>query len=261
MAIPVMSVIIVPLVLLGCAIMWLSPLLASGCFHIANGSLWLLWHYLSYLATVPWGHMILGKPSFAMMLVGTVGTLWCFAPKGMVGRYFSVILILPCFLAHPKLPTHGQVKVWVFDVGQGLSVFVQTRYHRLLYDVGPSRPGRFSAVRSVVLPNLYHLGCFHLNMLMISHGDNDHSGGTYDLLSVMPADLVSTSKPSKLRYIQTKLKKQLNLRIPFRRCRAGQHWSWDGVDFKVLSPFKKPKRILTFDVTNNAFGHCFLLIL
>lgn len=40
-------------------------------------------------------------------------------------------------LIAPIKPNAGDMKVTVLDVGQGLSVVVQTQTHTLLYDAGP----------------------------------------------------------------------------------------------------------------------------
>jgi competence protein ComEC len=77
-----------------------------------------------------------------------------------------------------------QVIVW--DVGQGLSVLVRHQKQALLYDTGPAIPGVFSAVESVILPNLRALGVQRLDTLVVSHGDGDHSGGLEQLVTKLP---------------------------------------------------------------------------
>jgi competence protein ComEC len=77
-----------------------------------------------------------------------------------------------------------QVIVW--DVGQGLSVLVRHQKQALLYDTGPAIPGVFSAVESVILPNLRALGVQRLDALVVSHADGDHSGGLEQLVTELP---------------------------------------------------------------------------
>ena len=48
----------------------------------------------------------------------------------------GVILLLPMLLTQPKQLSQGEMRVSVLDVGQGLSVAVQTAQHVMLYDIG-----------------------------------------------------------------------------------------------------------------------------
>src|SRR5690606_14005670 len=65
-----------------------------------------------------------------------------------------------------------------------------------------------------------------LDMLVISHGDNDHSGGANEILQTLTVRDVVTSVPEKFSASLAKL------------CLAGQHWQWDGVDFRFIYPFQ-----------------------
>ena len=107
--------------------------------------------------------------------------------------------------------------------GQGLSVALRTRTHVLVYDTGARYPSGFDLGDAVVVPALHALGITHLDMLMISHADNDHAGG---------ATAVATAFPEARRYSG----EPARMPVPMRPCVAGQAWQWDGVRFDVLSP-------------------------
>ena len=110
----------------------------------------------------------------------------------------------------------------VLDVGQGLSVVVRTRNHAMLYDTGARFSRDFDAGSAVVVPYLRHQGIDTLDLLVISHGDNDHIGGMPAVLDAVRVRSTSTSVPD---------------RVPGSRpCVAGEEWIWDGVRFTVLSP-------------------------
>jgi competence protein ComEC len=51
-------------------------------------------------------------------------------------RWLGYLGFLPMLLIAPQRPYIGDMKVMVLDVGQGLSVAVQTAAHTLLYDAG-----------------------------------------------------------------------------------------------------------------------------
>jgi competence protein ComEC len=74
------------------------------------------------------------------------------------------------------------------------------------------------------LPFLRSQGIAKVDQLIISHGDNDHIGGSESLIQGITVDKILTSVPEKL---------SVHHAIG---CIAGQAWSWDGIDFYILSP-------------------------
>ncbi len=80
----------------------------------------------------------------------------------------------------------------------------------------------------MILPYLHARGINELDVMMISHNDNDHSGGALSILRHLPVSLLSTSLSLDSPIVQTA--KQ------HRRCVGGQFWDWDGVHFEVLQP-------------------------
>jgi competence protein ComEC len=111
----------------------------------------------------------------------------------------------------------------VLDVGQGLSVIVQTRHRALLYDTGPAF--RLSdAGQAIVVPALREAGVRRLDALVVSHDDQDHSGGAASVLQAHPdATLIA---PRGTRLVARRQ----------RRCMAGVTWDWDGVRFAIAAP-------------------------
>ena len=77
---------------------------------------------------------------------------------------------------------------------------------------------------AVVLPYLYQQGVKKLDYLIISHGDNDHSGGAESIMQHLPVTEILSSDP---RWAESE---------QGRFCQSGQHWQWDGVEFAILSP-------------------------
>ena len=122
----------------------------------------------------------------------------------------------------PKPVAHGEVAVTVLDVGQGTAVLVTTAGHAMLYDTGPAFATGSDAATSVVLPMLRGAGHDALDLLLLSHGDLDHVGGTAALLAGIDIRRVLVGEPVA--------------GVDALPCRAGARWRWDGVDFSVLSP-------------------------
>ncbi|MET0534525.1 MAG: DNA internalization-related competence protein ComEC/Rec2, partial [Steroidobacter sp.] len=139
-------------------------------------------------------------------------------------RAVGLLLCLPLVCYRAPTPLPGTFELTVLDVGQGLAAVVRTHSHVLLYDTGPAFQSSRSAAELAVLPFFRHKGVRELDMLLISHGDQDHSGGTRAVLDAMPVRqfIVGPSVSDASREHQ--------------RCERGQQWSWDGVTFTVLHP-------------------------
>ncbi|MDP2713648.1 DNA internalization-related competence protein ComEC/Rec2 [Rheinheimera sp.] len=83
-----------------------------------------------------------------------------------------ILLALPLCL---QLVRPAQWQLHVIDVGQGLAVLLQHKTRGILYDAGP-RYGEHSATAAQVLPYLRQAGIRHLDMVILSHDDSDHTG-------------------------------------------------------------------------------------
>jgi competence protein ComEC len=219
--IPAFSLLLLPLILGGTLLAAIHPVLGAPL-------LWAAAHVLSWLWT-PWA-LLAAWPGAAASLpaLGTLailalccGVVWMLAPRGFPGRSVGLLLILLAWTRVDMAPGTGALEVVMLDVGQGQAVLLRTAGHVLLYDAGP-RMGTSDAVEWVVEPYLRRQGIDHLDAVVISHADVDHSGGAARLRQVMPVDdWLSGGMP------------------PFpgtRPCQAGRAWTWDQVRFEILHP-------------------------
>ena len=112
------------------------------------------------------------------------------------------------------------------DVGQGLATLIVKEGKGVLYDTGPawqSGIGTSSMAELEILPYLQREG-IELETLILSHDDNDHSGGAKAILAAYPE--IELITPSRKNYGET-----------YRTfCLQGKQWQWGGLDFKILSP-------------------------
>ncbi|MEE9342684.1 MAG: ComEC/Rec2 family competence protein, partial [Gammaproteobacteria bacterium] len=121
-------------------------------------------------------------------------------------------------------PDAGELWMTVLDVGQGLSIVVQTQNHVLIYDAGPGFPSGYNTGDSVVLPFLAKSGIHRIDKLMISHSDTDHAGGAEAIFRAIHVDNVLAGEPEKIRWAKS------------RHCHKNASWRWDQVAFRILSP-------------------------
>ena len=233
LAIPVVSLAVVPMAIAG-AILPLDFLL-----HLAA----MLWewcaHGLFWLRQWPGAVWYLPTPSVWAWCLAMIGMLVWLLPRGWPVRWAGLVLWLPLFLPTQPLLQPSQMRVTVLDVGQGLSVLVQTAHHNMLYDAGPAYNEESDAGQRIVLPYLRHLGVYHLDTAVISHDDNDHSGGMASVLAgVLAGKLLSSLTPDADFFRQMQAMPHAPA-LPQQPCHVGQQWQWDQVNFRVLSPAKE----------------------
>lgn len=224
-AIPLVSFVVTPLALLGSIL----PAPFSACLlNLAHELISLLAQFLTLLSKNSWAVWSAPIPSWWMFGLAMVGVLWMLMPRGWPMRFLGVICCLPVLLQPTSSPEAGTMKVTVFDVGQGSAVLIETAKHRMLYDTGPGFSAETNTGTRVLLPYFQARGIHQLDQLMITHSDNDHSGGALSLMQNLDIDLVSSSLVPAHPIVLAASQHQ--------RCQAGQSWNWDGVQFEILHP-------------------------
>jgi competence protein ComEC len=181
--------------------LWLATSLAVSLAAALGSTALTLWHFqlvtpvslLANLVQVPLALLILatasGSALVALVWSGLSTVLnnanlifarWCLASAAWFAQWPGGYL-----LWNPRDPGGG-CRVTVFDVDAGGSVLIRTPDgHAWLIDTG--RPMAF---RSVVRPGLNFHAVKQLNGLVLTHGDNEHVGGTLDALSLFHPNLV-----------------------------------------------------------------------
>ena len=221
-AIPLVSLVVVPLALLGAVLPLDTPLWLA---HRVMG--WTM-SFLDWLNDLPQVVWIQHAPPAWSVVVGMLGVLLILLPRGFPARWLGFVLLLPMFLNKPDLPAQGSLRLIIFDVGQGLAVAAQTRHHALLYDTGPDFSDTADSGNRILIPSLRAMGIAKLDGLILTHDDTDHTGGAISVLQAMPINWVSSSLPEAHPVLQ-------NFHDN-RRCEDGQTWQWDGVTFEMLHP-------------------------
>jgi len=223
LAVPFVSFVIVPLALLGILLLMLAPPLAWPLFRLAAWLAHAQWWLFVQLAAWPGAHAYLPSVRPWALALAMAGAAWLLAPRGTPLRLLGLWLFLPLLWPPLSPPAEGAFRAWVLDVGQGLSVVVRTRSHALVYDTGARYPSGFDLGAAVVAPSLHALGIGRLDMLMVSHADNDHAGGAPAVAAAFPGAKGYAGEVEKMP-------------LPMAPCLAGQSWRWDGVRLRVLSP-------------------------
>ncbi len=222
-AIPLFTAVIVPLVLLACAVLVINEAWGGACLEwISQGLSW-VYVFLEKAAHLPWASLYLPSAPLLLVILMMLGTCIAVTPWPWSWRWLGVLFCMPALFWRVDVPDIGDYELTVLDVGQGLAVLIRTYDHVLLYDTGPAFQGGGDAARLTVLPYLRAIGVDKLDMVLLSHGDADHVGGMQSILAEMNVAAVLAG-PS--------VKSAVNM----RQCRQGDRWIWEGVEFLILHP-------------------------
>ena len=235
LAIPLVSLVVTPLALLGSL-----PLLDPLLFLAHAVTAWMM-IFIDWLAALPLAIWQQAAPPVWAVLLALAGGLWLLLPRGFPSRWLGVLAFLPLLTVLPPRPATGTAAITVLDVGQGLTIHVQTAGHDLLFDAGPAFSADADSGNRIIAPYLRAMGVRRLDAMVISHADKDHEGGAASVLAALPVALLKTSLS-----FEHALSAQP---VPHEVCRDGDTWDWDGVRFEMLHPGAAPLSRKTNDLS------------
>jgi len=222
-AIPFVALIIVPLLLLATPLLLLAIPIAG---YILDSVHFLIHYFMIFIEY--FGDLQLVYYHHSPHLIDVV--LACFAgmillfPKGLIPKHLVLLLFLPLFLPRSTSLESRDLVIKILDVGQGLSVLVQTKKHLLVYDVGPKYGNGIDAATRIVSPAIQHLGRKRIHTLIVSHGDSDHAGGLESLLRQHEVMQIFAGEPELILQANN-----------IQSCHQGKSWTLDGIEFTFLN--------------------------
>lgn len=125
-----------------------------------------------------------------------------------VGIVIACCMIVGC--AYLVMPSEDKMRVHYLDVGQGNAALVETPNKRfILIDAG-GRFGRgdgaYDAGARVVVPYLRYAGVKELDMMVLTHGHQDHAGGAAEVARAIPVDTVIVAREHQSKSIRNLLR-------------------------------------------------------
>lgn len=210
-AVPVISFITVPLILLAMMlpfssasvlIWWCADSTLRGLVYVLTlfPTGWWPLHNASLLALLVWGGLIIWR-----------GQIFFSAP-------FSCGAIAIAMLLSRQEKIEQGWRIDMLDVGHGLSIVISQGREAILYDTGP-RWKTDDAGGRVVIPWLERKQ-LQLQQIILSHKHLDHSGGLESI---------------KQRWPQIQVRSALN-NVEHLSCIRGTQWQWKQLHFQVLWP-------------------------
>ncbi|WP_246494814.1 ComEC family protein [Brenneria izadpanahii] len=212
-AIPIVSFVTTPLVLLALPTMYVTGL-DYWLWRLADVSLRAVFAPLTMMRA---GWIDLDD---SLLIGGIAGWLcvviWRFAWwRGYPASVVSLIIVLAMFRMKSEQPNW---RVDMLDVGHGLAVVIERNGKAILYDTGNRWDGGDMATKEI-LPYLRWRGLI-VDKIMLSHSHRDHIGGLAVLKSAYPsAEIFSAFRQAG-----------------HQPCRQGTQWVWQGLTFTVLWP-------------------------
>ena len=217
LAVPWVSLLILPLALLGTLLLAIAPV-GESLLWLAGGAMEGLFRFLVFAADLVPAWTGPHVPAWVWPL-SLLGALLLLLPRGLPLRPLGWPMLLLCLFPPQKSVPVGQLEVLQLDVGQGLAILLRTRDHALLYDAGP-RFGDFDIGERVVLPAIRRAGLKQLDTLLLSHADSDHAGGAAAILKGVPVKRVLAGDIARM-----------PVELSAQACRNGETWTWNEVTF------------------------------
>ncbi|ARN75842.1 DNA internalization-related competence protein ComEC/Rec2 [Oceanicoccus sagamiensis] len=221
--VPFFSLVLVPVNFIALLTSLISLPAATVLWQLTDSLLTLSLDYLQLLNSMAVDlNLSIAYRPWPVQVLALLAVLVLLSPTGVPAKYWGGLLLLPLMVYQPTKLAAGDLRVTVLDVGQGLSVVLNTRHHTLVYDVGPSYSAQFDTATAVVVPYLRYLGINRVDRLVLSHGDNDHAGAA--------APFIQQVDTRRLFYgdeVLSGLHASASLCTP-------QSWFWDGVHFEFL---------------------------
>ncbi len=222
-AIPIIGTLVVPLDVIAAVISLFSETLGHLIFHLADFSLTLLKLILDFIDQHLHAHLSWLAFSIWTIVCIFLGIFILFLPKGTVPKFWALICFIPILLPTKKT---NSFDLTVMDIGQGQSIFIQLAKQNIMIDTGGYYDeSKFSVGEQIVVPYLTRQGVNHIDQLILSHLDQDHSGA-YDKIAqnIKIKEIYSSENDTKFPVDQ------------FHYCYEGQVWQYDQIKIEVLHP-------------------------
>ena len=188
-AIPWLSLVVVPPLLMAVSVrvlavisehQWITDV-ADFLLQLGEAGAEILWFFLEISAdTVP--AFAFGRIELVISGLAWLAIVLFILPLRLSAHWLLLLSVLPLANLSPHRPASGDLYLRVFDVGQGLSIHLQTKSQDLLYDTGSRSPSGMDSGQTVIVPALRLLGVSKLDRLILSHRDSDHVGGAQTVL-------------------------------------------------------------------------------
>lgn len=182
-AIPVFTLLLVPLVLAATAALFVAPVVADLALGIALGVLDIAWPALQAAAAWPFA-LFVREPPLAWYALALVACVVAIMPWPAAFRVTSAAALLPLFgtVSARDAPV---IVVTALDAGQGPSVMIQARESVVLHGVPEQFRSEGARSARLVVPALQARAIRRIDHVILPRMTRDHAAGLAELLLAM----------------------------------------------------------------------------
>lgn len=146
-------------------------------------------------------------------------------------KYTLTFAAISAISALSSIPAFAQTEVHVLDVGQGLSVLVESQGHSMLYDGGDREKSSF------VVSYLKQQGITSLDYMIASHYDADHINGLVGALNTTEVKQVFAPNYTADTRVYSSLENIIAAKsIPKEQPAVGSSYMLGDATFQILAP-------------------------
>lgn len=146
-------------------------------------------------------------------------------------NYALTFAAISAVSAISSIPAFAQTEVHVLDVGQGLSVLVESQGHSMLYDGGDRDKSSF------VVSYLKQQGITNLDYMIASHYDADHINGLVGALNTAKVKQVFAPNYTTDTKVYNSLQNTIASKsIPKEQPAVGSSFTLGDATFQILAP-------------------------
>lgn len=174
-----------------------------------------------------------------LLLLLDVPISYTLGPREKWGAVLALTLILGCTYWYEHLRLRP-LQAYFLCVGQGDATLIRTPHGRLvLIDTGGLR--HYATGSRIIAPVLKYLDRSRLDLLILTHWDYDHVGGTVSLAQQLPISrlvypdqlLTQGKEDEEGEQLRKAILGLTNIEVK-EKALAGSVYSCDGVDFKII---------------------------
>ena len=223
LAIPAMSWVLVPTVLLALTLLPLSSAASNAVLSLAEWLHNLGWPWLAAASDVPWA-LIHANPPWWWYGLAVVALALAALPWPMLMRLAALICVAPLAVSIERPLTPGAAEITALDVGEGTSIVVRTARHVLVYGTGDSYGTNGRMADGVVAPFVRSGGARAIDRLVLPHASPASGVGVVALLAELPISQILVGDPGAT--VDAASVDCASVPSP---------WRWDGVTFVLGS--------------------------
>jgi competence protein ComEC len=197
------------------------------------------------IASLPWASLWIPRTWVWITGIGALAGTVLLRGENVRPRVRRTVAVLSALAALALWPVllglqaRGTMEMFVLDVGQGDALVMRTPYGRwVMVDTGPADPEERDPGKNTVVRDLRRLGIRRIELLILTHPDFDHIGGTIPVLRSFSVGAVmdpayAAGKSSYVAILDTARARG----IPWRKAHHGEVIEMDGVTLDVMAPW------------------------